>query len=35
MNDFIKGYPSSPSSSGGMFDDAALLFSVRFTRDAV
>lgn len=26
MNDFIKGYPSSPSSSGEMFDGAALLF---------
>lgn len=29
MNDFIKGYPSSPSSSGEMFDGAALLLSAR------
>jgi len=29
MNDFIKGYPSSPSSSGKMFDGAALLLSAR------
>jgi hypothetical protein len=29
MNDFIKGYPSSPSSSGEMFDDTAFLLSAR------
>jgi len=29
MNDFIKDYPSSASSSGEMFDGAALLLSAR------
>lgn len=35
MNDFIKGYPSSPPSSSGMFDGAAVLLNARFTHDAV